>query len=78
PVVAADRGGLSDFVSGSVGTLVKPEDPEAFADAVLRTLDRAEACGPGWSSDIHGFARGSYAQDRIIHELEDLYGRCLG
>ncbi|MBR2559338.1 MAG: glycosyltransferase [Firmicutes bacterium] len=78
PVVAADRGGLSDFVSGSVGALVKPEDPEAFADAVLRTLDRAEAAGQGWSSDIHGFARGSYAQDKIIHELEDLYGRCLG
>ena len=40
PVVATDQGGLSDFVSESVGALVRPGDPEAFADAVAATLGR--------------------------------------
>ena len=73
PVIATDQGGLPDFVNDSVGALVLPEDPADLAAAVSRILDRLEGSEAGeWKSEIHYYARESYAQDRIIHELEEL------
>ena len=74
PVIASDVGGLPDFVKEEVGALVPSEDPEAIAEAVsdiLHRLDLPE--NSEWSRKIFEYANSNYAQDRLIHELEDLY-----
>ncbi len=74
PVIASDVGGLPDFVSSEVGALIRPEDPEALAEAVLDMLSRLDKPGtPVWKQSIASYARGNYAQDTIIRDLEDLY-----
>ncbi|MBR6956430.1 MAG: glycosyltransferase [Firmicutes bacterium] len=74
PVIASDVGGLPDFVNSEVGALVKSEDPEALAEAILSMLSRLE--GPGtaeWKDSISSYAEDNYAQDTIIRDLEELY-----
>ena len=76
PVIASDQGGLPDFVNDSVGALVRPEDPEDLADLILETLRREDALGSdfvSWRRKIAEYARGNYAQDKIMAELVDLY-----
>ena len=75
PVVASEVGGLPDFVNGDVGALVPPEDAAALADAIMSVLRRIDAEGDAWCRDIMRYANDNYAQDRIIHELEELYER---
>ncbi len=78
PVIASDQGGLPDFVNDSVGYLVKPEDPEAIKDAVISILKRIKDDDSGiWRYDISSYAREHYAQDKIIHELEELYDQSM-
>ena len=78
PVIATDQGGLPDFVNDSVGALVRPEDPNDLADAIIRTLSRLSdpTSAKNWRAEIHRYAREDFAQDTIIHELEDVYEKC--
>jgi glycogen(starch) synthase len=49
PVVATDSGGVSEILGPDpeqVGALVAVDDPEALADAILRTLERRESFDP--------------------------------
>lgn len=71
PVVAANEGGLPDFVNESVGALVPVNNPDALATAIKNTLARA-ATDPSWRARIIDYAHG-YSQAAIIRELEDLY-----
>ncbi|MGE5730048.1 MAG: glycosyltransferase [Gemmatimonas sp.] len=43
PIVATNVGGIPDLISPTEGMLVRPEDPEALADAMRATLDDREA-----------------------------------
>lgn len=70
PVVASEVGGLPDFVNERVGALVPSEEPEALADAIMAVLDRLNG---NWSREIFEYANNNYAQDKIIHEVEELY-----
>lgn len=78
PVVATNSGGLPDFVNDEVGVLVKPEDPQDLADGILTALARADGPSfPEWRGKIANYVRTQYAQDTIIHELEELYQRSI-
>jgi len=49
PVVAADSGGVTEILGDdpdALGAVVPADDPERFADAVVRTLDRLESFDP--------------------------------
>lgn len=43
PIVATNVGGIPDLISPTEGMLVRPEDPDALADAMRATLDDREA-----------------------------------
>ena len=75
PVIASNQGGLPDFVNGSVGGLVKPEDPENLADKIIEVLKKTG--DDSWRKQIADYARKHYAQDMIIKELDDLYNEAL-
>lgn len=71
PVIATDVGGLPDVVSdGITGYLVKQEDPDALAEAVVRLL----------SSDLSEFEANvrkeadRFSWDRMVENIEKLYG----
>ncbi len=49
PVVATDSGGVSEILGpnpAEVGALVAVDDPEALADAIVRTLERRDSFDP--------------------------------
>lgn len=72
PVVATNQGGLPDFVTEEVGTLVDVDDDEALARALMDELDRLAAD----SSRSHVIAqkiRDEYAQSKFVVRLEELY-----
>jgi glycogen(starch) synthase len=49
PVVATDSGGVSEILGPNpddVGALVAVDDPQALADAIIRTLERRESFDP--------------------------------
>ena len=75
PLIASNQGGLPDFVNGSVGGLVKPEDPENLADKIIEVLKKTG--DDSWRKQIADYARKHYAQDMIIKELDDLYNEAL-
>ena len=78
PVVATNSGGLPDFVNDEVGVLVKPEDPQDLAEGIMNALMRADGPSfPEWRRIIANYVRTQYAQDTIIHELEELYQRSI-
>ena len=77
PVVAANEGGLPDFVNDSVGMLVEPENPADLARGIVETLDRALASG-AWRADIANYAEVNYSQAAIIRELDALYREVAG
>ena len=75
PVVATDEGGLPDFVCEEVGALVPVDDAPALAQAIVETMQRANA-DPAWRDRVVDYAA-SYSQAAIIRELEDLYRSIL-
>ena len=78
PVIATNSGGLPDFVNEEVGALVRAEDPQDLAAGILRTLERKKGeAFAEWRREIARYARTQYAQDTIIHELEELYENSL-
>ena len=69
PVVAFDRGGISEVLTDpAVGSLVEPGDVVAMADAVRRTvlLDRDE---------VRSYAERYLSLDRMVTRYERLYAR---
>lgn len=46
PLIVSDFGGLTEFVrDGETGLVVRPDDPEALADAMSRFIERPALCG---------------------------------
>lgn len=78
PVVAARSGGNVEAIAhGEDGLLVEPDDPDAFAEAVLRLLDDQELCRA-----VAGRARrralGRFGLDRHARAIEAIYRELLG
>ena len=67
-VAATAVGGVPDVVTEDVGILVPPRDPSAFADAILRSLDR----GPLPRAARDGIVL-RYSAQRLVADVERLY-----
>lgn len=78
PVVASDVGGLPEAVDdGVTGLLVRPGDPEALAEGVLRILaspDRAREMGAAGRARVER----SFSATRLVSTVAALYERLLG
>lgn len=77
PVVATDVGGVAEVVdNGRTGLLVPPGDPVALAKSLLCLLGDADArARMGLAARER--ARRMFRVERLAHEVEDLYLRCL-
>ena len=72
PVVASNEGGLPEFISSEAGTLVSPEDEDAFCGAILEELARRDA-EPERHDAIARYARSHFAQSQFVTRLEEVY-----
>ncbi|KGN42255.1 glycosyltransferase [Knoellia aerolata] len=71
PVVALDRGGLSEFVTPEIGLLVSADgDDEAVADLLGEAVTRAARL-PRWQ--VHAAARRDLHADRMVDDYAALY-----
>ncbi|HYK81855.1 MAG TPA: glycosyltransferase family 4 protein [Gemmatimonadales bacterium] len=77
PVVAGNSGGIPDAVrDGDTGFLVPPEDPAAFAAAILRLLvDRAlaERLGRNGRRAVETY----FNWDRVVRDLRDIAAQTI-
>jgi glycosyltransferase involved in cell wall biosynthesis len=73
PVVATDVGGIPEIVrNGENGVLVRPDDADALADAVIGLMNRpthAAALGRAARADVERH----YTLDRMVEAFEHLY-----
>jgi glycosyltransferase involved in cell wall biosynthesis len=75
PVVATAVGGVPDLLRGGrLGTLVPPEDAEALAEAILRTLS---APLQPRLAEAQEWALARYEADRLIADMRQLYDDLL-
>jgi len=76
PVVATDIPGYREVVQDGVdGLLVRPNDPEALAEAIRRVLSE-----PGLASALADAGRArapDFAWDAVVPRIEAVYGRAL-
>lgn len=69
PVVAVNVGGVPDLLNGGeLGALVPPNDADALAQAVLRTLD-----APLDLEDARAAMLNRYGIDRLLSDMDSLY-----
>jgi len=75
PIVATDNVGYRDLLSPDEGILVPPDDPEAFASAVLRLLKDEQLRSEMGRAGLRRVAR--YSWDHVVRETVDLYEEIL-
>lgn len=76
PVVGSNEGGLPEFINSQVGTLVSPEDEEAFCAAILNELTRHHT-EPERRDIIAHYASSNFAQAQFVEKLEQVYQRAV-
>jgi 1,2-diacylglycerol 3-alpha-glucosyltransferase len=75
PVVAANAGGIPENVRDGVDGFLCPNDPQVFAERILRLVDN-----PGLRTSMGEAARdgaASFSLDKMAGEFEDLYASVL-
>ena len=71
PVVGTNQGGLPDFITKEVGTLVAVEDDMALADAIISELTRSDK--EERRKICSKYARENFSVKNSIKRIEDLY-----
>lgn len=71
PVVGTDQGGLPDFLTSEVGTLVPVEDDIALADAIIYELNHPDKAQRDQTAA--DYALKNFSWKKSIHLVEDLY-----
>ncbi|MDA3885720.1 MAG: glycosyltransferase family 4 protein [Candidatus Delongbacteria bacterium] len=71
PVVATNAGGLPDFINVKVGQLVRMEDHNALADALIEELENNSKLTKGVYAA--GYALKNYSWSKTIENVIDIY-----
>ena len=71
PIVATNKGGLPDFVTSEVGTLVDC-DPDALFDGVLKEIEKSKGA-PNRRPGIAEYALAHYSMAHYVEELVKIY-----
>lgn len=74
PVIATNQGGLPDFVTPDVGTLVDVEDSKGLANAINSVLTGEKTFD---RDHIAEKIKEEYSQDALIHRFEDVYKKAI-
>jgi glycosyltransferase involved in cell wall biosynthesis len=73
PVIGSDVGGITDIIQpGETGWLVRPADPAALAETILRVADDPEQAREVARAG-RAFVETSFSIERITEELETVY-----
>ncbi|CAN5622454.1 N/A [soil metagenome] len=75
PVVASNVGGLPEIVDADVGVLVPAADPEALADAIVRTLERPDRAEAGVRARRRVVDH--WSNDRLVERHLEIYRALL-
>jgi len=79
PVLASDHGATREtVVAGETGWLVKPGDPEAWADALLQACEIGAARRQAMGLAARTRARRLYSVDAMCEATLEVYARVLG
>jgi len=79
PAMASDHGATREtVVPGETGWLVKPGDPEAWADALLRACEAGAAKRQAMGQAARARARRLYSVDAMCEATLKVYARVLG
>jgi glycosyltransferase involved in cell wall biosynthesis len=70
PVVASNQGGIPDFVTKEVGTLIETENVEQLAIAIIEIIDKKKKYN---SRKLSKHAKNNYMQDLLIDKLIEEY-----
>ncbi len=72
PVVASNEGGLPDFVTPAVGTLVEANQPHSLAAAIRKELLKGRR-SPHRREAIATYAKAHYSQEKLVEALLQVY-----
>lgn len=70
PVVATEVGGIPEVVTGDVGRLVPPQDPQALATALQQVIGNLDSFSP---EEIAAYGQGQFGYDSVGSELRRIY-----
>jgi len=70
PVVASNQGGIPDFVTKEVGTLIETGNIEELAKAIIEILEKKKKFN---SRKLAKYAKNNYRQDLLIDKLIEEY-----
>ena len=77
PVIATNQGGMVDFVTKDVGTLIERENVEKLAEEINKILDGERNFDKDYLQD---YAKNKYSQeilmDKLLKLYEDIKGKC--
>lgn len=74
PVVAGNRGGHTDFVTPAVGELVEGENPDEYADAVIRLNERTRGLD---ADSIAATLKGAFRDETRLRGYDDVYAQAI-
>lgn len=70
PVIATNQGGMVDFVTKEVGTLIEKEDIKGLAEEIQKVLKGERNFDKNYLQD---YAKNNYSQEMLINKLLQLY-----
>lgn len=70
PVIATKQGGMIDFVTEDVGTLIEKDNVEQLANEIKKILNKEKEFDKDY---LQNYAKNNYSQEKLMDKLLELY-----